>query len=121
MSVRKDTNKNILGKDWLIRSLAERSGFCMKDAKVLINTLTDIIFDAMENPENTILLMGLFKIYSVQTRAYNGYNPVNQQRQLVPSIRRIVIKPSPLLNKMARGEGVAAEQLPNENEEKDGE
>ena len=92
-------------KDWMIREIARRCHFTLKDVRMIINTLQEIV-------EEIVILRGvlfwsdMFRMSITRKKNFKGYDPYNKVPIEVKDGFRIKMTPSTKLARLC-GEGIA--------------
>lgn len=84
-------------KEALIRLVAKNADFTIGDIRIIFETIENCIYDIAKNG-NKLRWHRVMQLYVKDIEPYEGWNPIEKKRMVVPAHKRIYIKPSKVLH-----------------------
>ena len=88
-------------KIWIIRDIAKRAGFTIKDVKLIWQTFEDIVKEIIVE-RNSLSMDGLFSMYVKEIQPFEGYNAVKREKMMIPKTYKVVFTSSRTLLDLLR-------------------
>lgn len=82
-----------LTKQWLIREISSRTGFAIKDIRIVLDTLVSIVEDAVRE-KKTLIFSRLFRLSFREIKPYEMFNAKEGKKIKVEGAYRIILRAS---------------------------